>query len=112
MVASTADQANDAQYRDWSNSRRSGWPPPFGGSDALPPLAQNMQWAKGEPSHGISLIRIPGDAAFMHAAAWYPDHAAQAGLIVAHAESRWCLSYILPFAVHVDGLYLAELYIG
>ena len=59
-ITSTNDEADDAHaalgagYRDWAGTRRANGPSRFGGFGVLPPWPRNMQWARGQPSDGIS----------------------------------------------------------
>ena len=70
-VASTVDEANDAHaalaasYRDWTCTRRAGWPSRFYGPGTFSPWPRNMQWAQEQPPEGITLWDVPDEAVFV-----------------------------------------------
>ena len=114
-AASNADEANDAHaamaagYRDWSSTRKAGWPSRFRGPESLPKLPGHVRWAREVHPEGITLQDIPVEAVFVQDASWYPNHTAGGGLVVADPVTGW---HQVPILVHVDGSYQGELYVA
>ena len=78
-AATTIDEANDghaalaAGYRDWSSTRRAGWPSRFRGPDTLPPWPRCVRWAQEVHSEGVTLQSVPAEALFVQDASLYPS---------------------------------------
>ena len=118
VTASNADEASDAHaalaagYRDWSSTRKAGWPSRFRGPESLPQWHRHVRWAREVHPEGNTLQDIPVEAVFVQDASWYPNHTAGGGLVVADPATGWHQTYRVPIPVHMDGSYQAELYRG
>ena len=93
-AARTTPKASDghaplaARYRDWSSTRRAGWPSRCCGPESLPPWPRCVRWAPEVHPEGITLQDIPAEAVFVQDASWYPKDTAGGGVVVADTVTR------------------------